>query len=96
MQGAVYPSSVDSLTMGTTWPHRSGGIGVNDILVPPLQRTATFVAHPLSYLRLREVGDVASASQSLLVTRRLPFFDRLYRVDQHQDIQGEVISDQDC
>ena len=33
---------------------------------------------------------------SLLVTRRLPFFNRVYRVDKHQDIQGEVISDQDC
>ena len=32
--GRVSPS-VDSTAMSATWPHRSGGIGVNDILVPP-------------------------------------------------------------
>src|SRR5215208_5082209 len=29
----------------------------------------------------------------LLMSRCLPFLDRLYRVDKHQDVQGQVISD---
>ena len=35
------------------------------------------------------------ASQPLLVTRCLPFLDGVYRVDQHHDVQREVVPDQD-
>ena len=31
---AAYPPPVASTAIGATWPHRSGGIGVNDILLP--------------------------------------------------------------
>ena len=40
-----------------------------------------------------QVVTILGVSQPLLVTFCLPFFDSLYRVDQHHDIQGEVISD---
>ena len=34
-QRAAYPPSVGSITMGATWPHRSGATGVKEILVRP-------------------------------------------------------------
>ncbi len=45
MQRAAYPPSADSMTMGATWPHRSGRTGVNDIFLAPLPHTATFASH---------------------------------------------------
>jgi hypothetical protein len=49
---------------------------------------------PTSLLaRVRKAARENGASQPLLVTCCLPFFDNLYRVDQHHYVQGEVISD---
>src|SRR5215203_3681510 len=50
-------------------------------------------ARVLSGCAREGVGDVISTSQLLLVTCCLPFFDSLYRVDQHQDVQGRVVPD---
>ena len=34
-QRATLPPSARSMTIGATWPHRSGAIGVMDIFAPP-------------------------------------------------------------
>ena len=39
-------------------------------------------------------GDVViSARQPQLVTRCLPFFDSVYRIDKHQDVEQETVPD---
>jgi hypothetical protein len=33
------------MTIGATWPHRSGGIGVKDIFVPPVTYARGTLGH---------------------------------------------------
>ena len=61
----------------------------------PLGAPRHIAAHP-DMMPHREAREEAETGGShLLVACRLPFFDCVYRVGQHQDIQGEVVSNQD-